>query len=112
MCVGIAALAGMGVVLLYKYLEWRNRFYVITNRATVVRTGFAKRCVTLVPHHSVVTISVETGFADRWCHTRTVRLTTGSPGWTRRGVLLDGSAHSDCVVSLLGSLMGRQDDLL
>ena len=111
-CVGIAAMGGVGVVLLLKYLGWGNRFYVVTNRATVVRTGFAKRCVTLVPHHCVVTISVETGFADRWCHTQTVRLMTVSPGWTRRGVLLDGSAHSDCVVSLLGALMDRQDDLL
>ena len=111
-CVGVAALGGVGVVLLLKYLEWRNRFYVITNRATVVRTGLAKRCVTLVPHHSVVTISIETGFADRWCRTRTVRLTTVSDGWTRRGVLLDGSAHADYAVSLLGPLMAQQDDFL
>ncbi len=111
-CVGIAAMGGVGVVLLLKYLGWRNRFYVVTNRATVVRSGFVKRSVTLVPHHCVVTISVETGFADRWCHTQTVRLMTVSPGWTRRGVLLDGSAHSDRVVSLLGSLIARQDVLL
>lgn len=108
-CVAITGLGILGSVLVVKYLGWRTRFYMITDQRTVVHEGLLLKRISLVPHHAVLTISVETGVVERWSETRSVRLRTATAGLGGGGLLLANSTQADRVVSLLGQLMMNRE---
>ena len=111
-CLGMTCCGVLGVVLVVKYLGWRAGVYVITGQRTLVREGRLVKRISIVPHDAVLSISVETGLADRWNKTRSVRIYTATGGRRGGGVLLPHTAQADRIVGLLDQMRTKREDLL
>ena len=106
-CTGMTGFGVLGIALLVNSRGWKARSLVITDRRTLVRSGSFVTRVHLVPHDSVISLSVETGLADRLLRTRSIRIHTAG-----RGIVLPNSSGADRVVALLAEVRAGHDGLL
>ncbi len=60
------------------YLDWANRYYVITNHRLFVRWGVFNRRIQVAPIRNIQMMSINTGIIDRWLHLNTVHFHTAA----------------------------------
>ncbi|WP_437194567.1 PH domain-containing protein [Planctomicrobium sp. SH527] len=60
------------------YLDWANRYYVITNHRLFVRWGVFNRRIQIAPIRNIQMMSINTGIIDRWLNLNTVHFHTAA----------------------------------
>ena len=61
-------------------LQWKNRYYVITNRRTIVSQGIFNIAIKIILNHNIQLISINTGIIDRMLNLNSVEFSSAAQG--------------------------------
>lgn len=76
----VGILLTLPIALVFTYLSWKNRYYVITESRTIVSQGIFNISTKIVPNHNVQLISINTGIIDRLLNLNSIELSTAGQG--------------------------------
>lgn len=96
------------------HLQWKHRYYIITDSRTIISQGIFNVAVKIVFNHNIQMIAVNTGIIDRWLSLNTIQLSTSSsgggpsifaafPGMSAGNLSLRWVPNAPTVVSLISS---------
>jgi membrane protein YdbS with pleckstrin-like domain/uncharacterized Zn finger protein (UPF0148 family) len=83
----IAILIGLlltSLLLYIVYLNWRNQFYLITDRRTICKQGILNVAIKILPNHNIQLISINTGILDRLLGLNSIELSSAAAGSSGR----------------------------
>ncbi|QDS88037.1 Bacterial membrane flanked domain protein [Rosistilla ulvae] len=70
----------MSLLAFIAYLNWKHRFYIITDSRTIVSQGIFNIAVKIIFNQNIQMIAVNTGVVDRWINLNSVQLSTSGSG--------------------------------
>jgi membrane protein YdbS with pleckstrin-like domain/DNA-directed RNA polymerase subunit RPC12/RpoP len=99
------------LALYLAYIDWKHQFYVITTRRVITRSGWFNRRISLAPTHNIQSVSVNTGFIDRWLKLNTVHFfTAASLGFLSPATMKFKNVDSSVVLRAFGTSLSGDDE--
>ena len=108
---GVLGILTMLISLYITYIAWKTRFYAITSRRIIVRTGWFNHIIAMAPVHNVQMVTIDTGFIDGWLGLNSICFETAASsgfGQFRSGVLNFRNIHSEEVMKAYSHALGKQ----
>ncbi len=107
----VGALLTVPLALYLAYIEWKHQFYVITTRRVITRSGWFNRRISLAPTHNIQSVSVNTGFIDRWLNLNTVHFfTAASQGFFSAATMTFKNVDSAVVLRAFGASLSGDEE--
>lgn len=107
----IALWMWISFILYLTYISWKSRYFAITSRRIIVRTGWFSHTITMAPVNNIQLVIIKTGFVDRWLGLNNIHFETAAAssfGFLRSGVLVFKNVYCDEVMKAYSVALGKQ----